>query len=91
MISETFKPDSSNAICFTFWFHALGSTVGALRIFKADENVTNSIQMWEIIGKQSSSATDWKRGVVPITNIVDDYTIIIEGQVGKQISYGDIR
>ena len=62
MISETFQPDSTNAICFTFWYHALGSTVGSMRIFKADENVTNRIQLWEIVGQQSVDGRDWKKG-----------------------------
>ncbi len=62
IISETFKPDSTNALCFTFWYHALGTTVGALRVFKADENVTNLIQLWEIVGQQSVNDKDWKKG-----------------------------
>ena len=65
--------------------------MGSLRVYKADVNLTNYITLWEVVGKQSVSATDWKRGVVPITNLADDYTIIIEGQVGKSVSYGDIR
>ena len=63
MISETFKADSSDSVCFTFWYHALGSTVGALRVFKADENVTNSVNLWEINGKQSMNDKDWKKGM----------------------------
>jgi len=31
------------------------------------------------------------KGVVPILNLMEDYTIIIEGQVGRQVAYGDIR
>jgi len=30
-------------------------------------------------------------GVVPITNLINDYTIVIEAQIGTQISFGDIR
>jgi hypothetical protein len=66
IISETFKPDSTNALCFTFWYHALGTTVGALRVFKADENVTNLVQLWEIVGQQSVNDKDWKKGKTSI-------------------------
>ncbi len=31
------------------------------------------------------------QGVAPITNLLDDYTIVIEGQIGTLISFGDIR
>ena len=30
-------------------------------------------------------------GVVPVTNLMDKYTIVIEGQVGSQVAFGDIR
>jgi hypothetical protein len=47
--------------------------------------------LWEIRGQQSLSSTDWKQGVLPITNISFDYTIVIEGAVGSSTAYGDIR
>ena len=31
------------------------------------------------------------KGVVPISGLMDDFTIVIEGQVGNQVAYGDIR
>ena len=47
--------------------------------------------LWELRGQQSSSSTDWKQGIMPITNINNDYTIVIEGTVGTSTAYGDIR
>ena len=37
--------------------------MGALRVFMADVNVTNSVKIWEVIGKQSISGIDWKQGI----------------------------
>lgn len=50
--------------------------------------------IWEVYKQQSVNDKDWKQGVVPITNINQDYKIILEGTVGTSNSgetfYGDI-
>ena len=94
LVSEVFTPDAATkATCFTWWYHAYGSTVGALRVFLADANATSRVMLWELRGQQSLNSTDWKQGILPITNINSDYTILIEGTVGVGTStyYSDIR
>jgi hypothetical protein len=56
----------------------------------ADLNDTNRSLMWELNGAQSSDSYDWKKGVLPITNMKDDYLLVIEGTVGRSYD-GDIR
>ncbi len=46
--------------------------------------------MWELNGAQSSDSYDWKKGVLPITNMKNDYLLVIEGTVGRSYD-GDIR
>ena len=89
LVSESFTPDSTNSICFGFWYHAYGSSVGTLRVYLADTNYTKKYVLWELSGKQSKDQKDWKQGVVPVTGLNDDYTIIFEGVVGKSYD-GDI-
>lgn len=79
LISETFNDPS---ICFSFWYHAFGNSIGNLRIYLADANSSNRILSWEISGQQSSDKKDWKQGVLPLNNINYDYKIIIEGTIG---------
>ena len=52
--------------------------------------MTNMSLLWELNGAQSLNSTDWKKGVLPITGLKDDYIIIIEGTIGNIID-GDIR
>ena len=86
LISETLNPKST---CLTLWYHAFGSSIGSLRIYSADTNITNRNLLWEISGQQSVDNKDWKKGVVPISNIQDKYVVLIEGTVGKDYN-GDI-
>lgn len=83
------RPDSSNSTCFTLWYHAYGPSIGALRIYIADSNVTNRNLLWEISGQQSTDSNDWQQGILPIPVIQNDYVIILEGTVGKSYD-GDI-
>lgn len=89
-MSEVFAPDESKSTCFTFWYHALGPSVGSLRIYMADTNVTTKTLLWSINGQQSINSTDWKQGVLPIINIQNNYVLVIEGVVGGFYA-GDIR
>ena len=66
------RPDSSNSTCFTLWYHAYGPSIGALRIYIADSNVTNRNLLWEISGQQSTDSNDWQQGILPITNVQND-------------------
>jgi hypothetical protein len=82
-------------VCFTFWYHALGDSVGALRVYTTnDTNISDRKLLWEINGKQSLDQKDWKQGILPITNLANDYKILIEATVGKgdnfNTYYGDI-
>lgn len=90
MISEPFSPDDTKSICFTFWYHSFGSAVGSLNIYIADTNNTKRSLIWGLSGQQSLNQVDWKQGVMPITNIQDNYIIVIEGVVGDDFD-GDIR
>lgn len=60
----------------------MGSSVGSLRVYTADANVTQKTLLWDIKGPQSLNGMDWKQGVLPITDLNDDYVVVIEGTVG---------
>jgi len=49
--------------------------------------MTNMSLLWELNGAQSLNSTDWKKGVLPITGLKNDYIIVIEGNTID----GDIR
>ncbi len=84
LVSETFAPGDDAATCFSFWYHALGDSVGSLRVFLANaSNIQSRQLLWEINGEQSINSYDWRQGVVPVTNIQDEYKILIEGTVGE--------
>lgn len=44
--------------------------------------MTTKVMFWEISRQQSVNQTDWKLGVVPFSNINQDYKILIEGTIG---------
>ncbi len=81
--SETFSPNKEKAVCFTFWYHAYGSSIGSLRIYSMNDADDSKTLLWEISGQQSKDEYDWQEGVLPITNIENDYKIAIEGTVGS--------
>lgn len=92
MVSDAFSVQDSKDICFTLWYHAYGTAIGSLNIYTADVNLTNRNLVWSVSGQQSLNQQDWKQGVVPISNIQNDYVILIEGTVGSTLnSEGDIR
>jgi hypothetical protein len=47
----------------------------------------NRTHLWQIQGQQSTDSKDWKKGVLPVDNIKDDYSnlyvILIEGTIGN--------
>ena len=49
--------------------------------------MTNMSLLWELNGAQSLNSADWKKGVLPITGLKNDYIIVIEGNTID----GDIR
>jgi hypothetical protein len=86
-LSETFSPGQDQSICFKFFYHAYGDSIGTLSIYLADSNATKTSILWQLSGQQSKNGYDWKQGIVPITSITQDYKIIIEGTVGKGKMY----
>lgn len=90
MISERLEAPSFGSVCFSFWYHSLGMSVGYLRVklTDGDENPANERLLWELYGTQSSSSIDWKYAVVPVGELefpYEYYKIKIEGTIGDGI------
>ncbi|CAF0741635.1 unnamed protein product, partial [Brachionus calyciflorus] len=79
LVSETFNDPST---CFSFWYHMYGNSIGNLRIYFSDSNMTTKNLLWELSAQQSINQTDWKFAVVPLSNINQDYKLLIEGTIG---------
>ena len=75
------KSSYPNGLCFKFWYHALGSSIGSLRIY---DSYSQSPTLWQIQGQQSYSGYDWIQGVLPLNNVSNQYfRLAIEGTVGS--------
>ena len=67
----------------------VGQSVGALRVYFVYFNQTR-MPMWELLGAQVPTDGDWMRGVQPIVGAQDDFSRLVEGEVGTPGSDGCI-
>jgi len=55
-------------ICFSFWYHAYGSTVGQLNIYTRKRGVLSSQPIWSVLNNQGNQ---WRTAAVTIKEVED--------------------
>jgi hypothetical protein len=81
LVSETFT--NSTKKCYSLWYLSYGRDIGTLRIYATNSNRNNKTVLWELKGNQSVDSKDWKQAKIPIDNLNNEYSIVIEGIIGR--------
>ena len=81
LVSETFT--NSTKKCFSFLYLSYGRDIVTLRIYATNSNINNKTVLWELKGSQSVDSKNWKQAKIPIDNLNNEYSIVIEGIIGR--------
>lgn len=72
-------PPTQSTMCFSFWYHMFGNTIGTLRVL-LQKSGRNATSIWELTGNQAST---WAQGQVPVSSADSQYQVISVKLNGK--------
>jgi len=81
LISPTYSGTSSSGICFKFWYHLYGQSIGSLNVWLRQNNQLKT-NLWTRTGNFGNF---WRLGLVTVKSSAD-FEIVLEGVVGSSFT-----
>ncbi|XP_059352030.1 MAM and LDL-receptor class A domain-containing protein 2-like isoform X2 [Daphnia carinata] len=87
LFSPVYGPPESSTVaaegvCFAFWFHMYGSTIGQLNVYVKPES-KKMTELRPAFVRSGDQGDKWKQGYISLDRVTENFQVVIEGVRGN--------